>query len=73
MRTKCSIQSVVTFEELGLVLQVSRRDRWAMVAHLASGESLGIFIRYAGKLTWEPKEDFGNLPTEVWTTIATMI
>jgi hypothetical protein len=77
MRTKCSVQSTVTFEDYGLVLQVYRADCWAMLSDIASGKSVGVYFRDdSGHLKWEPKE-IGSLtvspPLGVWSTVATMI
>jgi hypothetical protein len=52
MRTKCKVQSVVTFDDLGLVLQVDRGDGWAMLAHQLTGQSLGVFLRDSAGLSW---------------------
>jgi hypothetical protein len=73
MRTKCTVQSVVTFNDLGLVLQVDRGDGWAMLAHQATGQSLGVFLRDSAGLSWMVKENADNPPTEVWAVVATMI
>ena len=73
MRTKCAVHSVITFDDLGLVLQVDRRDRWAMLVHLASGDSLGIYIRDGKGLHWDSNGNDCQPPQAVWATIATMI
>jgi hypothetical protein len=76
MRTNCSVQSSVTFDDLGLILQVYRADSWAVVSHCASGDSLGIYFRERGHLKWEPKEVNSattSPPLPIWSTVATMI
>jgi hypothetical protein len=76
MRTKCSVQSVITFDNLGLTLQVDRGNGWGMLVHLASGGCLGIYIRDNGKVHWEPNLSNTapvNPPTEVWSIVSTMI
>jgi hypothetical protein len=70
----CCVTSTLTFDNLGLRLIVSRAARCAMLTHLSAGISLGVFVRKGSSLQWLAREGAtASPPTEVWSTIATMI
>ena len=70
-----NVVSTVSFDDLRLRLCVSRGGGCALLVHLDAKESIGAFCRNPkGSLDFLSRTDRQpKLPTEVWSTVATMI